>query len=75
MVNKIFKCQVSKIYTLKQQCPNCNKNTLTARPPKYRVEVTSTDYKTAENILKNTVDKIIKEITKLGGTGEFQKDG
>src|SRR3989344_4086814 len=43
--------------------------------PKYRVEVTSTDYKTAENILKNIVDKIIKEITKLGGTGEFQKDG
>ena len=43
--------------------------------PKYRVEVTSTDYKTAENTLKNIVDTIINEITKMGGTGEFQKDG
>lgn len=41
--------------------------------PRYRIEVTARDYKTAEAILKETVDKIISKITELGGTGSFTR--
>ncbi len=39
--------------------------------PRYRISVKSKDYKTAENILKNTADKIIETVKKDGCTGEF----
>jgi len=43
--------------------------------PKYSIEVTSTDYKTAENLLKEDVDKIVKEIESNGGEAQLIKDG
>jgi translation initiation factor 2 subunit 1 len=39
--------------------------------PKYRIKVTARDYKTAENVLKESIDRIITKITQLGGTGNF----
>ena len=42
--------------------------------PKYRVVVTSEDYKEAENILKGVVENVLKEI-KSNGEGEFIRDG
>jgi len=41
--------------------------------PRYRIEVTAKDYKTAEAILKEVVDKIINKITELGGVGSFTR--
>lgn len=43
--------------------------------PKYKIEVISSDYKTAETILKKTTEEIINKIEKLGGKGEFKKHG
>ena len=43
--------------------------------PKYNLEIISTDYKIAENLLKEDTDKIIKEITASGGEAELIKDG
>ena len=57
MVNKIFKCQVCKIYTLKQQCPNCNKNTLTARPPKYSLLDKYGEYRRKYNEMVHEADQ------------------
>lgn len=42
--------------------------------PKYRVVVTSQDYKVAENVLKGIVENVLKEI-KSFGEGEFIRDG
>ncbi len=41
--------------------------------PKYRIYVQAEDYKTAEEILSNTANKIIEEFKKLGGEGEFHR--
>lgn len=43
--------------------------------PKYIMEVTSTDYKKAESLLKEDADKIIGEIKTNGGEAELIKDG
>lgn len=40
--------------------------------PRYRIEVTSRDYKTAEAILKRATEEIISSIEKSGGKGEFK---
>ena len=41
--------------------------------PRYRIQVKADDYKDAEDILSKTAEKIIKEIKKLGGEGEFHR--
>jgi translation initiation factor 2 subunit 1 len=41
--------------------------------PKYRVEVKAGDYKTAEAMLKESVDAAIEVIKKAGGTGSFER--
>ena len=41
--------------------------------PKYRIQVKAEDYKNAEEILSKVAGKIIKEIKKLGGEGEFHR--
>ncbi|QQG39113.1 MAG: ribosome biogenesis protein [Candidatus Woesearchaeota archaeon] len=38
MSNKIFYCKTCDIFTLKQNCTNCNKNTLTTKPAKFSLE-------------------------------------
>ncbi len=42
--------------------------------PRYRIEVQSPDYKTAEEDLEHTSKKIIKEIIKREGDGKFYRD-
>ncbi len=39
--------------------------------PRYRIVVKAKDYKTAEDILKESSEKVINFIKKVGGTGEF----
>jgi translation initiation factor 2 subunit 1 len=41
--------------------------------PRYRLEVTANDYKTAEDIMKQAVDAITTKITSLGGTATFAR--
>ena len=41
--------------------------------PNYKISVKASDYKTAEGILKNAQEEIIKDLIKAGGTGEFTK--
>lgn len=41
--------------------------------PKYSLEIKAPDYKTGEKTLKEISDNVVREITKLGGTGEWQK--
>lgn len=41
--------------------------------PKYSLEIKAPDYKAGESILKEISDNLVKEITNLGGIGEWQK--
>ena len=41
--------------------------------PRYRIQVKADNYKDAEDILSKTAEKIINEIKKLGGEGEFHR--
>lgn len=41
--------------------------------PKYRIVVTAPDYKKAEEELKRGSDKVVKAITKAGGSGKFSR--
>ena len=41
--------------------------------PKYSVEVLAKDYKEAEKILQEAAETAIKVVTKVGGTGSFQR--
>lgn len=43
--------------------------------PKYSIEVSSTDYKKAESLLKEDADKIINAVKSSGGEGELVKIG
>lgn len=42
--------------------------------PRYRLIVTSADYLTAENLLKDAAQKCIDAVVKEGGEGEFQRE-
>jgi len=42
--------------------------------PRYRLIVTSSDYLTAENLLKKAAQKCIDAVVKEGGEGEFQRE-
>lgn len=41
--------------------------------PKYGLETTALDYKTADNMMKKAVDSALEEIKKFNGEGEFAK--
>jgi translation initiation factor 2 subunit 1 len=41
--------------------------------PRYRIEVTAKDYKSAEETMKQTADAIILKITATGGVGSFAR--
>ncbi len=41
--------------------------------PKYRILVTAPDYKKAEEELKKSSEKVVRAITKAGGTGKFTR--
>ncbi len=43
--------------------------------PKYKVEIVSKDYKTAETLLKAIIDKALEQSKKLGLVGDFAKSG
>ena len=43
--------------------------------PRYKISVTSGDYKEAENILKEKTEIILRKIKEKGGIGEFSRDG
>ena len=42
--------------------------------PRYRVIIESEDYKTAENVLKKVVDKVVKTMKSLGGEAKFVRE-
>jgi len=42
-------------------------------PPKYRVDVTAKDYKTANAILQRVVQTAVQDIKKAGGEGTFER--
>ncbi|MDH5811425.1 MAG: translation initiation factor IF-2 subunit alpha [Candidatus Methanomethylicaceae archaeon] len=41
--------------------------------PRYRIEVTAKDYRTAEEILKETAETIIERLAEVGGSGTFTR--
>ncbi|MGC8936574.1 MAG: translation initiation factor IF-2 subunit alpha, partial [Candidatus Methanomethylicaceae archaeon] len=41
--------------------------------PRYRIEVTAKDYRTAEEILRETAERIIERVVEAGGTGSFSR--
>ena len=43
-------------------------------PPKYQIEVSAGDYKVAERLLDEAVQRTLKSITKAGGLGTFQRE-
>ena len=45
----------------------------TVSPPKYRIEVTASDHKEANDIMKRVADTVIEGITKAGGQGTFER--
>jgi len=42
-------------------------------PPKYGVEVTARDYKTANHIMQKVAETAVQEIKRLGGDGRFER--
>jgi translation initiation factor 2 subunit 1 len=42
--------------------------------PRYRIVIEAEDYKSAEKILKNATDRVLKAIKKLGGEGSFIRE-
>ena len=42
-------------------------------PPKYGVEVTAQDYKTANQIMQRVAETAVQEIKRLGGDGRFER--
>jgi len=45
----------------------------TVSPPKYRIEVTASDHKEANDIMKRVADTAIEGIVKAGGQGTFER--
>jgi translation initiation factor 2 subunit 1 len=45
----------------------------TVSPPKYRIEVTASDHKEANDIMKRVADTAIEGIVKAGGQGVFER--
>ena len=43
-------------------------------PPKYRVEVSAEDYKSAENALEKVTKTALKSVAKIGGKGAFERE-
>ncbi|MDH5623820.1 MAG: translation initiation factor IF-2 subunit alpha [Candidatus Bathyarchaeota archaeon] len=43
-------------------------------PPKYRVEVSAEDYKSAEDALEKATNTALKNIAKIGGKGAFKRE-
>ncbi len=43
-------------------------------PPKYRVEISAEDYKSAENALEKAAKTALKNIEKIGGKGAFKRE-
>ncbi len=43
-------------------------------PPKYRVEVSAEDYKSAEDALEKATNAALKNIAKIGGKGAFKRE-
>lgn len=41
--------------------------------PRYRIEVTAKDYRSAEDILRDTAEKIIEKVVEAGGSGTFSR--
>jgi translation initiation factor 2 subunit 1 len=46
---------------------------LTVSPPKYRLEVTASDHKEANDIMKKAADVAVEGIVKAGGQGAFER--
>jgi len=42
--------------------------------PRYRIVIEAEDYKVAERVLRNAVDRVLKAIKRLGGYGEFVRE-
>jgi translation initiation factor 2 subunit 1 len=84
---KIPEIEVKGILELKSEAPNgvdIIKNILSKiqkgnikityiSAPKYKIQVTATDYKTAEGVLRQAQEDATKEIEEAGGSGSFTK--
>ncbi len=55
MKSQILICKECHVYTLKEKCPNCNKDTITSKPAKFSIEDKYLKYrlKAKENELRN----------------------
>ncbi|MCD6504896.1 translation initiation factor IF-2 subunit alpha [Candidatus Bathyarchaeota archaeon] len=53
---------------------NAKVNIYVVSPPRYRVEVNARDYRTAEKVLKESVEIALETIKKEGGTGTFKRE-
>ena len=51
-----------------------NVRVYTVSPPKYRIEISAEDYKIAEKVLDEAVQRTLRSITKSGGQGTFQRE-
>lgn len=54
--------------------PEASVRVYSVSPPKYRIEVSTDNYKMAEKILDEAVQRALKSITKAGGQGAFQRE-
>jgi translation initiation factor 2 subunit 1 len=58
----------------KAETPEAKIRIYAVAAPKYRIEVQAEDYKKAETVLRDAVDKVIATITKAGGQGSFKRE-
>ena len=54
--------------------PEASVRVYSVSPPKYHIEVSAEDYKVAEKLLDEAVQRTLKSITKAGGVGTFQRE-
>jgi len=53
---------------------NAKINVYVVSPPRYRVEVNARDYRTAEKVLKESVETALETIKREGGIGTFKRE-
>ncbi len=70
---KIIREALLSIYDIVKKHPQAEARVYVAGVPRYNVEVTSYDYKSAESLIKEACESVVERIKKAGGEASWQK--